>query len=586
VSSKHCTQDPTPRRLGAAAAGALGLLLLVGGPAVGTGCDSTATLYPQKVNFQRAMIVSAYPALQKTDGSWVRQCGPGQVSGLITNVALLSTQRKTATDSATSEDRDLSIRPGDVIDTRVVQGGLPDDINLTNEGNLGYALDCLEPQPARQTGDSCQGRGGTVPSATLDEVTYVDVAARRAGQDLMILIDQSGSTSGLVDSAHGNIEARTGDFVIPNDFGALASDASNLRLAAARRLIRTLNTEDRFGVLAFGEDINLKVPCQDAQGDITSDLDLCFGKRNTDIWLSGDKSIDSLAGTGQGRSNLWVAVDRAYEYLKSRPRTAEERKRGNHIVVLTDGPDTCSQSENRGACQSACSNTTEADVVAKIESDFNDPNAVKIHVHFIQFESRGYPGRDARQIEVSCVSGGQYQYVNSNQFSSIQTTALQEALETAVINVRYMLMGHWQLASEVAAYQNNATSPTGTLPGSLYGMSGLLEVKPSSNMVKTTRPFPFDIGQGELAETATNWDRRPVVRKPCTTATDCGAAAGSGGACTIICSEETFVCPGDDPAAGITAPDTFACTLPTGDSGYCCQGDCIGNAQSCASCDE
>jgi len=584
VSFKHCTQDHHPRRARTLAARALGLSLLVGGLAVGTGCDSTATLFPQKVNFQRAMIVSAYPGLKKNDGTWARQCGPGQVSGIITNVALLSTQRKTADGASGGVDSDLSIRPGDVIDTRVVQGGLPDDINLTNEGHLEYDLDCLEPQPARGTGDSCQARGGTVPSAQLDEVTYVDYAERRAGHDIMILVDQSGSTSGLVDATAGNIEARTGDFEIPPNFGSLASDATNIRLTAARRLIRTLNSEDRFGVLAFGEDINLDVPCQDAQGDVAGDLELCFGARNTDIWF-GQTGLDGLAGSGKGRSNLWVAVDRAYDFLKNRDLSADEKKRGMHIVVLTDGPDTCSQSENRGACQAACSNTSAQDVLSKIESDFGDPNALKIHVHFIQFESRGYAGRDPRQIEVACYSGGQYQYLNSNQFSSVQTTALQEALETAVINVRYMLMGYWQLASEVPAYQNNAAPPTGTLPGSLYAMSGLLKVKPSSNMVKTERPFPFDVGQGELAETATNWDRRPVVRKPCTGATDCGAAAGAGGPCTIICSEETLVCPGSDPAAGITAPDTFACVQSSGDDGYCCAGDCIGLGQTCASCD-
>ncbi|TNF25289.1 MAG: VWA domain-containing protein [Deltaproteobacteria bacterium] len=584
MSFKHRTNDHPSHRVGASLARALGLSLLVGGLAVGTGCDSTATLFPQKVNFQRAMIVSAYPGLKNADGSWKRQCGPGPVTGIITNVALLSTQRKTSTDSSETEDRDLSIRPGDVIDTRVVEGSLPDDINLTHEGHLDYTLDCLEPQPARATGSDCQARGGTVPSVQLDQVTYVDYAARRAGQDIMILIDQSGSTSGLVDATKNNIEAHTGNFEIPSNFGSLASDGTNLRLAAARRLIRTLNSEDRFGVLAFGEDINLKVPCQDAQGDVQTDLDLCFGARNTDIWLQGDKSLDSLAGTGQGRSNMWVAVDKAYEFLKNRTLTKEDKERGVHIVVLTDGPDTCSQSENRGACQAACSTTDEQTVLNKIETDFNDPNALKIHVHFIQFESRGYTGRDPRQLEVSCYSGGQYQYVNSNQFSSTNVTPLQEALETAVINVRYMLMGYWQLASEVPAYQNNAAAPTGTLPGSLYALSGLLKVKPSSNMVKTERPFPFDVGQGELADSATNWDRRPVVRKPCTAATDCGAAAGAGGACTIICSEETLTCPGTDPSAGITAPDTFSCVQPSGSDGSCCQGQCIGLGESCATC--
>lgn len=560
-------------------AASLGLAAVLVLTLVGSGCDSTATLFPQRVNFQRAMVVGAYPAVERPDGTWRRQCSPGAVDGLITNLALISTQRNVASDVTGEEDRDLSIRPGDVISTRVVGGGLPDDINLSNTGNLALALDCIEPQPARATGETCQARGGTVPSATIEAMRYVSHTQRREGHNVMVLIDQSGSISGLVDNSKDNIEAGSGTFVPPPNFGDLASDPNNFRLSAARRFIRTLNTEDRFGVLAFGEALPLRVPCSDALGNVSNDLDLCFGKRNTDIWLS-QAGIDTLIGQASGRSNLWQAVDTAYSYLEG----LDDRVRSNHIIVLTDGPDTCSQTENRGACQSACSSIDHQTVLSRIEAAQSDPNAVPVQVHFVQFESLGYPGRDARQVEVACVSGGQYQYINSNAFPRLQPQQFQEALETAVINVRYMLMGHWELASTVPAYVSDAGAPTGTVRGSLYALSGLFTIRSTANMTTTDRPFVFDIGQGEQAGSAVNWDRRPIVRKPCTATTDCGAAAGAGGPCTIICSDETLTCPGDPPSAGITAPDTYACDLDGGGSGFCCEGTCEAVGTVCAAC--
>ncbi len=555
---------PLPRR--ALLPGA-SLALLASAGMIASGCDSTATLFPQKVLFSRAMIVSAYPAQERADGTWARQCGAGAVDGIITNVALISTQRKDG-------DNDLQIRPGDVIDTRTVEGGLPDDINLTNEGHMALAVDCIDPQPhPNPSGDGCQG---AQPSFALDQTTYQAHTERDTGHNVLLLLDQSGSISGLVDADHGNIENRTGDFVVPSNFGELASDGSNVRLSAARRFIRTLNDEDRFGALAFSEKLGIQVPCSEAQGDLQADLDACFGKRNTDIWLS-TSGLDSLIGRAEGRSNLWDAVAYSYDYL----RALDDTKRSNHIIVVTDGPDTCANSLSMGTCQFACSNTSHQDVLAKIEADLADPNAPRIHVHFIQFESLGYPGRDPRQVEVSCVSGGQYQYLNTNQFPSAQPTQFQEALETAIVNVRYMLMGHWELASAVPAYVNNA----GTPPGSLYALNGLLTVKTSSQMVLQDKPFPFNVGQGAGAENASVWDRRPSLRKPCTSETECGAAAGTASACSVVCSPETMTCAGFPRDQAFTAPNFYACAASGGGEGFCCEGACE-TTGTCAVCTE
>ncbi len=58
-----------------------------------------------------------------------------------------------------------------------------------------------------------------------------------------------------------------------SDAGDVASDRTGLRIAAARRLLGILNSEDRFGALAFGEDINLRVPCSDAINDVINTLE-------------------------------------------------------------------------------------------------------------------------------------------------------------------------------------------------------------------------------------------------------------------------------------------------------------------------
>lgn len=559
LRSRRAHGPATRRSIGPA----LGLLAALA-PAGLVACDSTATIYISTPKFQQAQIISAYPA-KKVGNTWERVCGGGPADGLITNVAYLSSQRRGASGSAPS-DLDSSIRPLDVIDTRVVDGGLPDDINLSALGNIGFQLDCLN--PTSTTGNDCAGH---VPSATLDAIRYAaNTPSRERGHNVMLLIDQSGSVGGLVRDVIYKEERVPNP--LPQNFGEVASDRTGLRLAAARRLLQILNPEDRFGALAFGEGITLSVPCSDAINDVQQDLTKCFGARNRDIWTPGFNALQATTG---GRSNLWTAVKTAYDYLRNNVR---DTQRSNHIVVLTDGPDTCA-GENRLTCTTPCTTADYAAFVDQLETDFDDPNAPKIHIHFVQFESLGYPGRDPRQVEVSCVSGGHYQYLNSNSFSRSQTQAFQEALDTAVANVRYTLMGHWELAASVPTYQSNAGGGAGVPPGSLYGLQGALTLRKSSNMVVADRMYPFGYGLGEGASAAQNWDRRPTIRKPCGGFADCGAGAGPG-ACEVVCSPETLVCA--NGANPVQLPDLAQCDAG-GAAGFCCGGTCQVSG-TCAAC--
>ncbi|MCC6620645.1 MAG: VWA domain-containing protein [Deltaproteobacteria bacterium] len=532
-----------------------------------------ASIGGARIAFVHAVVVSAYPAVKAGDGAWVRVCAADArlATGIITNVVLASTQRRP--DGAGPRDDDLSIRPGDVVEARTVGGDLPVDIDLETAGHLGLELDCIDPQP--QPNPSAGGCQGAVPSAQLDGVDYVAHTPSRAeAHDVILLIDQSGSIGGIVAPDEGYREDEDGRFDLPNNFGDLASDRFSLRLAAARAFTDSLNEADRLGVIAFGERLangaGLKVPCADAAGlDVQAGLAACFGP-DREPWHA-TSGIDSLRGDALGRSNLWRAVQAAYDFLAARPASAAS----NHIVVLTDGPDTCVDGESLTRCASRCSTVTHDHVLERIQADQVDPDARRIQIHFVQFESLGYDGRDPRQVEAACLSGGHYQYINSNDYPRDQLAALQESLDQALRNVRFALMGHWALAAAVPAYAQGAPAPAGSPPGALYGLSGALVVRASSHLVSADREFPFGVGQGAGATSAPAWDRRPTVLKPCGSASDCGGTDGP--ACSVVCSRETHVCPAG--AVGITLPDTAAC-----DAGSCCDGQCVTTGSACQAC--
>jgi hypothetical protein len=295
---------------------------------------------------------------------------------------------------------------------------------------------------------------------------------------------------------------------------------------------------------------------------------------NRDIW-SSPSAINALGSKEGGRSNLWEAVETGYNFLKG----LRDTTRSNHIIVLTDGPDTCASGEQLGGCQTSCSTVKYEALREALEADLNDPNAVPIQIHFIQFESIGYRGRDPRQVEAACLSGGHYQFLNSHSFPRDQQNQFGNALQVAMNNVRFSLMGHWQVGARVSAFVDSG--PAGTRPGSLYGLSGVFTLRASSKLQRLDSPTAFDIGRGGANGIPPSWDHRPTIRKPCTAASDCGAA-GEPGACSIVCSEETLVCPGG--SSGVTAPNLFACDASGGGAGFCCEGACEPIGGNCSAC--
>ena len=540
-------------------------------------CDNNATITPNPLLFKEVQVISAYPARQVA-GEWERVCGSEDAEGFLLNVAFLSFGRDENPTDPDATDRDRSVRPGDVVKALVVEGGNKEDINFTNTGNIVLDVDCIDPLPdadnlASPTGYNCQGSSG---GTSIKSAEYLEYGAkRRDGHNVLVLVDESGSIKGLVNQGDF-IEGGPGEINLTGDFQQVASDYNQVRRSTITRMMSILNAEDRVGVIAFGEGVSgdrIKVPCTAAQGSYAADLEECFGT-NRDIW-----DLSSLQ-TQQGRSNLWEAVGIAWDFLEDE----DDDKRTNHIVVVTDGPDTCERSSNLADCQLPCSVASGfPEVLARIDAMEADVNALPIHIHFVQFESKGYRGRDARQWEVACKTGGHYQFINNVDMSTLSPASFEESLNAAVDNVRFSLMGWWQFATESVGYESNSAPPNGTLTGSLYGIDGILRVTQETNLVSQDLNHEFGIGKGSQASQATTWDRRPTLRKTCSGAIDCsGASAASQTDCHAICSAETMVCV--NGAAGADLPTAIECTTDVGGDGLCCDGACIAEGTVCALC--
>ncbi len=595
-----------------------------------TACDSTAKITPQELLFKDLRVVSAVPATFDAGANeWVRACGNDSGEGIIVNVALTSTQRA-GTGSAT--DNDTSIRPGDIVNLRVVDGGLEDDIQV-KQGTVVLDLDCVDAVPDDNLSSCASGSSAGVPlnspqvayetyAAISDDASLADQrdAARTMPHNVILLVDQSGSMGGLVNlstqpvngTACTNNDDCTGiggsnPMVCFNDecaftqcicgetcsckeddpgvvnatvggqqFIDYGSDYFNVRITAARSFIENLNSRDKLGVLAFGEGISgedLIVGCNDTFGVVEDDLDRCFGTNREKVLQPGaGDTTDPLSALapGSGRSNMWSAVKVAYDFLRT--KATSKPKETYHIVVLTDGPDTCSVTDGFGDCQTPCSTITDDTIASMIAQDQADPNGAHIQIHFVQFESQGHPGRDPRQVDIACQSGGHYQFLNTVKgFASAQTGAFIEALESALFNIRYSLMGNWKFGGAVPTWELDAAS--GTQPGSMYAVSGQFTITDASKLQPEFNVQSFGVGKGVGAKDATQWDRRPTLLKPCETDASCGASDAAGeGSCTIICSSDTRLCPAG--ATGIDRPHGASCTTADGAGGACCAGDC------------
>lgn len=577
------------RRLAAASlAAALG---------AGTACDSTAKFSIPDRKFNDIQVVTAFPALISDSGTITRVCGPAldnevalTPNGVEMTVNFVSTQLK---NPACDNDPDQSIKEGELIELSMLQASGSN--STVSPGNFKVDLKCVEPHgpgasASCPTGITSQGQQ---PSA----VRYVNNGKRcepsspETWLNVAVLIDSSGSTTGFVDPVTKKEDSKA----VP-DGKLSSSDPGDARIIAVETFVKSLNAKDRVIAYHFGENLpdGVEVAASDDaaclgganKGKICTSDAACPGgacvtgespKGNTFKDLArvdaeqrafgngADKrayllnGIQAVKDEGTGRAPLWSALKVVSDSLVARTAGVPASRR--HIVVLTDGPDTCAHSESllyagsdgfcRVPCQSAAVKFQE--LRAKL-AEAKYP----VTVHFIQWQAEGYKEPDAEMMELACRTGGTFQFLNFQEMNLSNLDALNKAMQRAIFRIRYALSGSWRVGLKLNAIQpppegQIATGQIYAAAGALLFQSQLFQSLKTPYEYSTNWKFGIDDG---------NEDRRLVLRRACAATADCkgtdACAANhcdAGGLCRSSSAPDKLPCSGGMCCAGVCAAD-------------------------------
>jgi len=503
-------------------------------------------------------VLGVWPAVDNGNGL-VRQCGAGPIDGFLFNFALSSSVRSDG-------DPDNAIHPGDLINNKVVDGGAAGDIALSGTQNVTLDLACIEPLPDANGNTTCEG---VQPAETQGNVSYVAHAERAETRNILVVVDVSGSMSGFVDTDSLKEHPNDGSGTANPQLQTAASDFGGFRLSTTKTLLEGLRDTDRVGLLAFRGVVagtGLDTPCiklnEDGSEDTLSGLPWrdklseCFEGPETSLnwWLAGLNVLDG--DKNWGRSNLWHAVDKALDFLRFAPPAGS-----SHVIVITDGPDTCGNDHNATECTAPCAAPIrQQDVLDRIAAAGPQGGPM---VHFIQFDSPGYPGPDPQQMEVACASGGHYRFINRTGLPFANLAPFQAALRDGAEAIRLALTGHWQLPVTSPALTSGQTPP-----GTVLSMAGLVTLQVASGLVDSPELTVMSGGEAGVV------DERPKLRKACGSNADCGAGDAD---CTIGCDV------GRTCQFGAPAPNGTSCG-----SGVCCdsggQSVCLSAGMACDAC--
>ena len=566
-------------------------------------CDSTATIHQELVRFSEVLVVDVTPVKEVTtqDGSnhWVPSCLPNDVLPAATsdqrirfNMVLKSSDRGNPNQTCAEKDCDRQIRPGEPISTGDVIFNEGSDSTI-KVGDFEMALQCVslnEGGEAAPAGcPSIANQQVAAPDASLIELDFVDHMVNSKGESqgrdapvgVAILIDQSGSISGSTTDRDSCLEGEAGH-VDPHtaNFDICKSDAGDVRIAAAKTLLDLLNKDEKAIIFSFGEEEtpNVKVACDVPNVDSQTEeykLEKCYTTNRsyaTEQNTPGlPSALDYLAGKGFGRSNLWTAIDTVWDYMLEKDEIAR------HLVVITDGPDTCkSDSSDFQKCfntdvngvpesQGSCSATSGYEAIrdkitAYSAQKFKQRGDTDMHVSFIQFQAPAYPAIDPRMQEIACMTNGHHTFVNMNDLSKENIGLRKTALENHAEAIRYTFGGFWNLVTDINALTGLTSEDAVVSKGGTYSIKGYLSLG-ATQFKPGTDTADFSTGTGNL-------DTRVHLTRPCDTATDCGA--GAGAECGVGCDEQTHTC--RMPAAS---------TKCQGDTGTCCTGQCKAGETFC-----
>ncbi|GMV43954.1 MAG: hypothetical protein AMXMBFR64_56700 [Myxococcales bacterium] len=522
-------------------------------------------------------LLSATP-FKTESGQRVPACGPAdQPEGFFVSLNL----KGQSPAGPMAGNKDLQMREGDWIDDQQITVGPGKAINPSI---FALSLGCVEAYPD-QTAECDSEVRVSDPSASIVDVVFERRSeSREHPVAVAILVDHSESMIGF--GNQDRKEVRQG-FPDPGK----RSDPTHARYrAASEGLIRVLNPSDRLIAWYFNED-GVKLACNapnlELAGDAVQQERACFGTRHE--WVGGTVDVkDPTKGvTGaftdlgqgailaKGRSPLWAAVDHAWDFLMANA-TSSDGALPRQIVVISDSPDTCDPKSPSFLPDEPCPTHLDYETFrSKVEAL---PMAQRIPISFVQFQSYGYPHQDGAQMEVACLTGGVYKWINRLDYADVSSD-FERDLQRALQAIRYTFGGVWRVYVDVPSLSEVDAGGNPLLPpGRVYAVDGAIAlVSPS---ILAWQPSTFGFHRSPPG------DERLRLRRACTSEAQC--PGGADGDCFITCDPQGSVCAwpatnalGQD-MPGIPIAQGGACTLEDQTAGTCCCGTCQADEAVCS----
>ena len=395
---------------------ALGVWTISGGLA---SCDSTAKFTVPDRQFASIQVVSGFLAhYDSKTRQTTRVCGlpregeadvaPNAVELTVNFLSSELTGRMNLCKEAGENDFDRSIKEGELVDLKRVKATVPGQSVSAQMFTL--EAKCLSPHVSQE-----QDCASAFAKQTLvgSDIRYVKHADRcdpirpDTAIDVALVVDNSGSISGLVD-ATTKLEEQESVLGanIPNDRSEVMSDPFRARIKAATNFIDLLNPRDKV-ITYFFDETGWNVACSDAfvccpvslpdseacdgkkcggahdkttcskgescrsdvrctskdacqtddfvtlpnkaEGSLDSQSKRCFGKvGEKGHWHKNGLEL-KVKNAATGRASVWQTMHEAYTFLTgtaAEGNAGEPASRAKHIVLLADGPDTCLESDD------------------------------------------------------------------------------------------------------------------------------------------------------------------------------------------------------------------------------------------------